>query len=97
MAETLEIEENIIQVEITEPVKKRVLRSAPWRHNADGTYNKRPIDEKYYYNYFKEHHHHPIQCELCDRVLKCCDGLKRHQKTTICQKYRLIKENAENL
>ena len=81
MTESLEIENIVIN---DEPIiKKKGYRIAEWRHLENGKYNNRPIDEKYFYNYFKEHYHHPVQCELCDRVLKCCDGLKRHQKTTM--------------
>ena len=44
MAESLKIE-TIIE----EPViKKRAVKNAPWRHNADGTYNKNPSDPEYF-------------------------------------------------
>ena len=33
---------------IEEPIiKKRAVKNAPWRHNADGTYNK-PSDPEYF-------------------------------------------------
>ena len=51
MAESLKIE-TIIEEPI---IKKRAVKNAPWRHNADGTYNNKPSDPEYFKKYWREH------------------------------------------
>ena len=49
MAESLKIE-TIIEEPI---IKKRAVKNAPWRHNADGTYNNKPSDPEYFKKYWR--------------------------------------------
>ena len=45
-----------------QPVKQK--RSAPWRRNADGTYNNIPSDPEYFTKYYNRVAC-PIQCVYC--------------------------------
>ena len=60
-------------------VKQR--KSAPWRRNADGTYNNKPSDPEYFQKYYKNNIVCPIQCVYCLKMVQKTK-LQRHQNST---------------
>jgi hypothetical protein len=106
MSET--IENNISIPENTEIVKKKRRPPGihtPWsvvkektsaRWLPDGTYNQRPLDPDYFRKYFKEHYHKQYTCIYCNKTLKCCDNIKRHEKSRNCLKIRNASESLES-
>jgi hypothetical protein len=92
MAESLKIE-TIIEESI---IKKRAVKNAPWRHNADGTYNNKPSDPEYFKKYWREHFKKEYICIHCDKKLLNTEKIKRHEMSHLCIKARNKKLESEN-
>ena len=54
---------------VVKPKQVRTKR-AIWRYNDDGTYNKNPLSETYYKDYYLERVKHVyIQCPYCNKSI----------------------------
>ena len=58
------------------------------RRKADGTYDKKPLND----NYFKEYYHNnlkePFQCPDCGRIISSTSNLSKHRNSNVCKRAR---------
>ena len=82
-------EPEIIEETSTEEHEEKVKqkRSAPWRRNADGTYNNKPSDPEYFKNYYSKHILCRVQCEYCSKLIQKTK-LRQHHNTLRCQAFQ---------
>lgn len=73
--------------EPSKPEKKNISFHSP-RRKADGTYDKKPLNE----NYFKEYYHNnlkePFQCPDCGRIISSKSNLSKHRNSNVCKRAR---------
>ena len=62
-------------------------RSAEWRKQDDGYYNRKPNDESYFQRYYQEKTKQPCVCDICGSDLSCKSNLAKHKKTKECQRF----------
>ena len=62
-------------------------RSAEWRKQDDGYYNKNPNDEKYFQRYYQEKMKQPCVCDICGSAMSCKSNLAKHKETKKCQSF----------
>ena len=62
-------------------------RSAEWRKQDDGYYNRKPNDEKYFQRYYQERTQQPCVCDICGSAMSCKSNLAKHKKTKKCQRF----------
>ena len=62
-------------------------RSAEWRKQDDGYYNKKPNDETYFQRYYQEKTKQPCVCDICGSAMSCKSNLAKHKKTKKCQRF----------
>ena len=94
MGESLKVENEIIEEPI---IKKKIVKHAAWRHNADGTYNNKPCDPEYFTKYWRERFQKEYICMHCDKKLMNTEKIKRHEMSHLCIKARNKKLEALNL
>lgn len=65
--------------EPSKPVKKNKFKQ-------DGTYDKKPLND----NYFKEYYHNnlkePFQCPDCGRIISSKSNLSKHRNSNVCKR-----------
>ena len=59
-------------------------RSAEWRKQDDGYYNRKPHDEKDFQRYYQEKTKQP--CDICGSAMSCKSNLAKRKKTKKCQR-----------
>ena len=62
-------------------------RSAEWRKQDDGYYNRKPNDETYFQRYYQEKTKQPCVCDICGSAMSCKSNLAKHKKTKKCQRF----------
>ena len=62
-------------------------RSAEWRKQDDGYYNRKPNDETYCQRYYQEKTKQPCVCDICGSAVSCKSNLAKHKKTKKCQRF----------
>ena len=55
-------------------------KSAEWRKQNDGYYNRKPNDEKYFQTYYQEKTKQPCVCDICGRAMSCKIKLGKAQE-----------------
>jgi hypothetical protein len=84
----IENNENSLSDEVKQTKTRKIMeRRAPWRYREDGTYNNNPLSGTYFRDYYHDKLSIKKQCELCNRPV-CLQQIKRHQKSSLCQKNR---------
>ena len=56
-------------------------KSAEWRKEDNGYYNRKPNDDNYFKTYCKEKTHHSCVCDICGSQLSCKSNLAKHKKS----------------
>ena len=72
------IEETSTEENTEEPHFVKQRKSAPWRRNADGTYNNKPSDPEYFENYYRSNVMCRVQCEYCLKLIQKTKLQKHH-------------------
>ena len=62
-------------------------RSAEWRKQDDGYYNRKPNDKKYFQRYYQEKTKQPCVCDICGSDLSCKSNLAKHKRTKKCRRF----------
>ena len=62
-------------------------KSAEWRKQDDGYYNRKPNDAKYFQRYYQEKTKRRCVCDVCGSDLSCKSNLAKHKKTKKCQRF----------
>ena len=62
-------------------------RSAEWRKQDDGYYNRKSNDKINFQRYCQEKTKQPCVCDVCDSDLNCKSNLVKHKKTKKCQRF----------
>ena len=62
-------------------------KSAEWRKQDDGYYNRKPNDAKYFQRYYQEKTKQRCVCDVCGSDLGCKSNLAKHKKTKKCQRF----------
>lgn len=60
----------------------------PSRFNPNGTYNSKPLDPKYFNNYYHEKLSTPFKCPDCGKMLSSKSNYSKHRNRNICMKNR---------
>lgn len=58
----------------------------PSRWNDDGTYDKKPLDPKYFCKYYQKNLKEPFVCPDCGRTISSKSNLSKHRKTNVCKR-----------
>lgn len=58
-----------------------------WRHQTNGYYNSKPIDENYFKKYYQEKTKKSCMCEICCSTISCRSNLAKHKKTKKCMSF----------
>ena len=80
-------EETSTEENTEEPQHVKQRKSAPWRRNADGTYNSKPSDPEYFKNYYRKKVMCRVQCEYCLKLIQKTK-LQKHHNTLRCQAFQ---------
>ena len=62
-------------------------KTAEWRKQDDGSYNRKPNDETYFQRYYQEKTNQPCVCDICGSAMSCKSNLAKHKKTKKCQRF----------
>ena len=60
-------------------------KSAEWRKQDDGYYNRKPNDDTYFRRYYPEKTKQQCVCDICGSAMSCKSNLAKHKKTKKCQ------------
>ena len=63
-------------------------RNTQSRWRPDGTYDKKPLDEDYFKNYYQKELKIPFKCPDCGRTISSKSNLSKHRQTKVCMNNR---------
>ena len=58
------------------------------RRKPDGTYDKKPLDPKYFSKYYQQKLTTPFKCPDCGRTITSKSNLSKHRQTNRCRKFQ---------
>ena len=78
---------------VVKPKQVRIKR-AIWRYNEDGTYNKNPLSETYYKDYYVERVKHVyIECPYCKKSIHKPHYARHINTAQKCMKNRNLEKS----
>ena len=73
---------------LNEPSTPKNTPTANTGCGADGTYDKRPLDEDYFKTYYQKKLKIPFKCPDCGRTISAKSKLSKHRQTNVCMSNR---------
>ena len=63
-------------------------RNTQSRWRPDGTYDKKPLDDEYFKNYYQKELKIPFKFPDCGRTISSKSNLSKHRQTKVCMNNR---------
>ena len=86
-----EMDENIFD-QMVQALNPETVQEPPMptstRWKPDGTYDKKPLDPKYFSKYYQQKLTTPFKCPDCGRTITSKSNLSKHSQTNRCRKFQ---------